>query len=611
MAAFSICANAQDYSAPQVTISKDKVRSNGKIYYSHVVLEKQTLYSICKAYNVTMEALDAANPDLRLSTEGLKAGQILLVPITEGTAAADEAGADVKSSSESADRNAGTAGAENAGISGTNGAAEETSTGTGNAAENSSNETTVKGKADGNQAIGGTGKATQAQEAEREYFIHVVKWFEDLGSIASKFNVTADEIMALNSMSSTELKRKQRLKIPVRPGQSLNSADREATEEEYARLAQAAESETVTEEETEEGKPETEETKEEQGGFLFPGMNSRDADLGLVMPFNASGKRNSQLMDFYCGALMASSDAGENGTDVNLNVYDYSSGTPDAGMLERNSFVIGPVSPYDILKTAESCGSWIVSPLDTRAEDIADTLGNVISAPSSAKAQAKDMAEWIRQDFQHEDKLLVITQKGVSNEYSATITSALEASGLPMTSLSFTVLEGRNIQSRMQSLLTTNGSNRVVIASDNKSFVLEAIRNLYLLTSQNEHIILYGTSKIRSMDEIDIEQLHSLNFHVSLSYYVNYADKTVRDFVMRYRALFNAEPSQAAFQGYDVTSYFANLSTLSGRRWESAMEGWRGLQSDFSLRKTEKGGYINEAVRRIVYGKDYSVTLVK
>ena len=42
--------NAQGYDNTPVTISKEKVRINGQICYSHIVLEKQTLFSISKAY---------------------------------------------------------------------------------------------------------------------------------------------------------------------------------------------------------------------------------------------------------------------------------------------------------------------------------------------------------------------------------------------------------------------------------------------------------------------------------------------------------------------------------------------------------------------------------
>ena len=55
---------AQDYVPTPVTISKEKVRVDGKLYYSHIVLERQTLYSICKAYGVNVEDIYSANPSL-------------------------------------------------------------------------------------------------------------------------------------------------------------------------------------------------------------------------------------------------------------------------------------------------------------------------------------------------------------------------------------------------------------------------------------------------------------------------------------------------------------------------------------------------------------------
>ena len=48
-------AYGQDYVSTPVQISKEKVKINGQVCYSHVVLEKQTLFSISKAYNVSLE----------------------------------------------------------------------------------------------------------------------------------------------------------------------------------------------------------------------------------------------------------------------------------------------------------------------------------------------------------------------------------------------------------------------------------------------------------------------------------------------------------------------------------------------------------------------------
>ena len=66
---------AQEYTPVPVTISRSQVNMNGKTYYAHIVLERQTIYGITKAYGVTEEDLYAANP--MLAQDGLKAGTVI------------------------------------------------------------------------------------------------------------------------------------------------------------------------------------------------------------------------------------------------------------------------------------------------------------------------------------------------------------------------------------------------------------------------------------------------------------------------------------------------------------------------------------------------------
>ena len=80
---------AQEYVPTPVTVSKEKVKLNGKVYLSHVVLERQTLYGISKAYGVTEEDLYEANPSLRET--GLQKNAIILVPFREQAASVQDA----------------------------------------------------------------------------------------------------------------------------------------------------------------------------------------------------------------------------------------------------------------------------------------------------------------------------------------------------------------------------------------------------------------------------------------------------------------------------------------------------------------------------------------
>ena len=62
------------------TFSQDKVIVNGEEYFTHKVKRKETLYGISKQYNVTVEDINKANPEI---INGLKKGQIIKVPVVK------------------------------------------------------------------------------------------------------------------------------------------------------------------------------------------------------------------------------------------------------------------------------------------------------------------------------------------------------------------------------------------------------------------------------------------------------------------------------------------------------------------------------------------------
>ncbi|MGM9791401.1 MAG: ABC transporter substrate-binding protein [Candidatus Cryptobacteroides sp.] len=81
--------NAQTiYRPSEVTVSGDIVTIDGKQYFSHVVRDRQTLYSIGKAYGVSSLDIIDTNPSLNLDRRPIKAGDVLLIPATEQALAA-------------------------------------------------------------------------------------------------------------------------------------------------------------------------------------------------------------------------------------------------------------------------------------------------------------------------------------------------------------------------------------------------------------------------------------------------------------------------------------------------------------------------------------------
>ena len=560
---FPTAVCAQEYSNPVVKVSQEKVRSGGKLYYSHIVEERQTLFSISKAYGVSLEEIYSANSGLNLEKEGLKKGQILLIPFKDGKVSPTEA----------------------------------------------------QGQEEGKGKEEDAGVSKAKQKADEGYIFHKVKWYEDLESISSKYNVSKRSIMNINNLSSEKLQRKQMLKIPKdsqaweyklpEPGSdtALESGKgiAEAEKEDDGKTAEDAVSE---------------KDKEKDSVTLFPSRKSNDVNIALALPFNVRKGGNSQMMDFYSGALMAARDLGKQGYKINLDVVDVVSEAMPDNLFEKSDYIIGPVSNADIMKAVSKCKSrtWIVSPLDPKAESIADTVKNVIQTPTSVGTQISDMIHWIRDDFRNGDKCLLIKQTGSNQSiYSSTVLKAMEASGIHYSTLSFNVLEGRSIMDAMKREMKAQGSVRIVIASDNRPFVMEAVRNIFLVSSSEKiDVQLYGTAKLRSFegsDGIDVAQLHAVNTHITGTYYIDYDSKEAKDFIHEYRAVFNTEPSLSAFQGFDLMCFFAKASREYGRNIRGCGRIC-GLQSDLDLVNKPDGGLVNKAVRRVVYSPDYTIRIV-
>ena len=536
-AALSITGlNAQDYVAPPVTISSEKVKMDGKLFYSHVVVERQTLYSISKAYGVSIDEIYSVNPSLKET--GLKKNAIILIPVKDDTPSVQERKAakeEKKAAKDSRKRN---------------------------------------------------------RKNQKDYFIHTVKWYEDLDMISGKYGVPVDVIMEVNSLEGRKLKNRQQLRIPTNP-------------ESYKDLkADAGDSSRTDTSRTSVPLPPSPAT------YQFP--TAGEVDAILMLPFDAQGETPSQIsMDFYCGVLLAARDLGKEGINIDLRVYDtYGDMLPvTAERLDESDFVIGPPDLMD--KCPED--TYVISPLDTRTAPLTSTHSNFIQVPTSHMAQYEDLLTWITEDRQPSDSTIIIYEKGHKDlQMESEFKKLIGKTGLKHSSFSYSILEGRDILDSLCTGMTLEGVNRVLVASESEAFVNDVVRNLNLLIHNKYDIVLYGPSKIRSYETIDIANLHNANLHSSLPYYIDYDDPKVRDFLLKYRALYNAEPSQMAFQGYDIMYYFGKMCSQYGEGWADKLSAQKQamLMSDFIFEKTGRG-YSRDTVRRVIYGKDYSVTLVE
>jgi LysM repeat protein/ABC-type branched-subunit amino acid transport system substrate-binding protein len=570
---------AQDYQPVPVTISRSQVSEKGKTYYVHIVLERQTIYGITKAYGVTEEDLYAANPTL--AQEGLKAGTVIYIPVVSKE-----------------------------------------------------------------KASGSTVDTTPARTPDADGYIqHTVKWFEDIYDVAGEYNVTAQEIMAANGLKSSRISKRQTLRIPV------TDKARENLKKEFPNLASLpvnppAKAETPKTEpaapakpvvsqpepvvvpekpvtrvtEPEEKKAVEEENVEAPSVLLdwLSGMSGKGtAELALILPFNASGRASESNMDFYSGVLMALRTLEKEGVKTTLNVYDLQAGIPSSFDLGKNDFILGPITTNDLTTILGVTGGRIpvVSPLDQKAGDLASTHDGFIQAPSSTASQYTELVAWADEERARGDQVILVTEKSSNGSTAPAVglREALLAAGTSFEGVTLTQGESRSLSSALTSRLVKGGVNRIILASENETFVSNLVGNLGILLGRGYKIVVYAPSRVRTFDSIDVSLYHQCSLHICSPYFADYDAENVKSFIRTYRALYRTEPSQFAFQGYDLAHYFATLVAKYGNRWTRALEQvpGSGIHTDFRFEPVRKASYRNTGIRRIIYDPDYSTILAR
>ena len=362
------------------------------------------------------------------------------------------------------------------------------------------------------------------------------------------------------------------------------------------------------------------EVKDEEPAKIWkPIIRKENVSAALLLPFKATGTSGSRSnMDFYSGIMLAVYDLGEKGISTDLHVYDIADrSTPVAAEdIYGSDIIIGPITAADLTthfqQSAE--GKAVISPLDPRAEHLVAEYNNLIHIPTPHRLQYQDLTNWIKEEMGENDKVFMFSERTArTNDAVRTMKEVMDSSGISYIPFTYSILEGRDVLEPLKEMMTAEGANRIYIASESEAFVNDVVRNLNLMLLENFEVVLYAPSKIRSFETIEVEHFHKTAMRVSLTYYINYDDPAVRNFLLKYRALYNTEPSQFAFQGYDIANYFISMVSKYGDNWmEHLQESEKAmLQSSFRCMKQGTGGYVNTGVRRIVYGPNWTITQVK
>jgi hypothetical protein len=572
LASFAISFPAASYAQTPITISKEIVKVNGKLMYAHGVKKQETLYSISKAYKITIEELQKYNPSL---AEGLKEGTLLYIPVNPEQQISDKGEQTASKDSKQSKKAQQTVNKDNSKVAAP--------------AENSKQES-KKGETVGNS----------------KYITHEVKWYEDLDDIANEYHMDKSVLIKENNITDETLKGVQTLRIPI---SQINSKSNSSTQNTDAEKNVPA-------------KKQQENKAADGNEYSQTEQVAGPVKVAVILPLNSkSAKPNTNYMDFYAGALLAINDLKEAGADITVNAIDQSEypssqAIMNSGKLTGCNLIIGPVRSTSIREFIPYINKHaipLVSPLDPAADSLVNKSKYLFQAPPTTDVQFHNLVMMAKEEYEMSParNVVVIYQNGGSDKWAANrIMQLLKKEGIVYSEITYSILQGRTVGNTFKQKITADKDNIIFVPSYNEAFVSDVLRNLDIL-EMPERISLYGTPRWRSFEAVDVAEFNKFGLKLSMPFYVDFTNADVQNFTRQFRALYNTEPSANAFNGYDVTKFFTKQiinGLKSNLNDTDSLEKEGMLQQQFEFRrKNSNAGFENISTTGITYKSDYSI----
>ncbi|MDR3366717.1 MAG: LysM peptidoglycan-binding domain-containing protein [Prevotellaceae bacterium] len=596
---------------PVVARSSEILTDGNQRYYLHAVKPGETLYSICRAYAVSHEALLLDNPAL---SGGLKTGQWLKIMLTPANGAAYFT-RHVVQAKETIYSIARTYGVSVGYILAAN--PEFSKTLPLNAVLHIplpyESATPVAAASPESNADSGSSQVTLIE--------HVAQRKETLYSIANLYEVDMEFIRQYNPQifgkKTGVIKAGQTVYIPI----TMSGLKKSSVPPQVASTPQCDSSTRY----------------------------SAPINVTILLPLDASNYENEddiyksfRFVEMYEGAQLALEILSRRGVSVNLSVLDSKSIYGDMGRqnvaLDKADLIIGPVYQEQfvpVAKFAKARNIKIVSPLtpvDTALYGYANVFqvatdfdsqvqkalthehldpaqSNIILVSQRDEEESQKLRNHYRRYLPKRDS--IVYNNLLARNDSAHIETLLLAYETrvhtpTVKNLSYKIgMQPRENQETFLKIFSPDLDNKVVVASQDEPFVSELLANLQAFSNRYKcNITVYGTSDWRKYNKVELNLFYELKLHVAVPYFIDYKTEAVKRFVERYRHTYRTEPSQFAFQGYDVMLYFISAIHRYGKNFEGCLPFHREelLQSSYEFSPIMPGGaYENRGVFLLRY----------
>jgi LysM repeat protein len=345
-------------------------------------------------------------------------------------------------------------------------------------------------------------------------------------------------------------------------------------------------------------------------------------ELVLFLPFNVSKIQNDTLtsigerlkkdkflnmtLDFYSGALMAIDSAEVLGINIDVKIFDSEetkNSTNALSVISENNFstvdaVIGPFYQVNVEKVAsvlESKGIPVISPL---SKEEGKSYANLYQTVPSLEAVKSAIFQYMRS--KNGTIIAAIDNKKNSvREYIKSFHTDVKIVGLTE--------KGGITTDSIKKFFAKDKMNYVIMASESTQTILSITSILQnAMKDFQVQLVIIEPNETLDFEEIPLSRLTKLKMTYPSATKENDSDLASK-FERAYRKKNKVVPNQYATRGFDVT-FDTMLRLAQEKSFKETLDiATEQVESKFDYNKKVTSGYVNDGIYILYYDTDLTI----
>lgn len=340
--------------------------------------------------------------------------------------------------------------------------------------------------------------------------------------------------------------------------------------------------------------------------------------------------RSINFLEFFEGSLLALDSLKKEGIDLNVKYFDtYRSPSRVREILNSDFFrnvdlIIGPFFAYNVELVSEFSRKNhvpLVSPFYDGA-DVTKRNPYLFQINPSYKTEYSKAAEILSRNY---DKNFIFIYKQDSPKYHEIeffkssllkdLGRYIHTENVVLKEISYDNPAKENLAEDFSHALTRDRQNVVIIPEQDQAFVSNVITQLYFQLREYD-IQVFGLPHFHEFKN-DYLYFHKLRLRYLSPFHYDYNDEQIMTFLDKFSTHFKAEPRLAtrkgcsyAFIGYDLTYYFVRNIAEWDKNFVSHLNAGlidNLLPSFYFHRNSRYGGFENQTLKMVSFTQDFEI----